>query len=404
MPFLEVPTRTLVDVSTGQAVVTMVAAALIGLVLGVISEVVTRLVASSSDSPTVRDLHRRCHRPWAATLVVAALLLSMPSGKGVWTDRIQHAVGIVAIAVVAWLVVDILFVVEDAVFRRLRLDVANNLRNRRLRTQLDLVRRVTGAVITVVAIAAILLTFQPMRTFGASLLASAGIVGAIAGFAAQATLGNAFAGLQLAFSDALRLDDVVVVDQQWGRVEQMTLTYVVLHLWDERRLVLPTSYFTTTPFENWTRSESRVLGSVMLYLDATAPVDALREEAHRFVEGNPLWDRRDWVLQVVDMTERSMVVRVLASAADAPSSWDLRCDIREHLIRWLVEHYPQAMPRDRVELRQSGREAGGRPRPLEATGETLDLRDPVRLSTDNGRRPVEAERPPGATAPLSAPE
>ncbi|MGN6087959.1 MAG: mechanosensitive ion channel family protein [Actinomycetales bacterium] len=386
------PARTLIDVATGETIVAMVAASLIGLVIGAISDVVTRLAASASDSPTIRDLHRRCHRPWAATLVAVALLLSMPSGDGRWTNRIQHGVGIVSIAAVAWLVVGILFVLEDAAFRRLRLDVANNLRNRRLRTQLDLVRRVTAVAITIVAVAAILLTFQPMRTFGASLLASAGLVGAIAGFAAQATLGNLFAGLQLAFSDALRIDDVVVVQDQWGRVEQMTLTYVVVHLWDERRLVLPTSYFTSTPFENWTRSESRVLGAVLLYLDATAPVDELRQVAHRFVESSPLWDRRDWVLQVVDMTERTIVIRVLASAADAPSSWDLRCDLREHLIRWLVEHYPEALPRDRVVVSDGRR--GSDTSPLRV-GETLDLRDPQRLLTDDGRSPLRMERPGG---------
>jgi small-conductance mechanosensitive channel len=195
-----------------------------------------------------------------------------------------------------------------------------------------------------------LLTFASVRAIGASLLASAGVVGIVVGLAAQTTLSNVFAGLQLAFSDELRLDDVVVVEQEWGRIEELTLTYVVIRLWDERRLVLPTTYFTQTPFQNWTRHESRVIGSVIVYADYSLPIAPLRQELQRVLENSPLWDRREWVLQVVDTTPTTMVLRALMSSADAPSNWDLRCDVRERLLAFLAEHYPDQLPRIRADI------------------------------------------------------
>jgi small-conductance mechanosensitive channel len=188
------------------------------------------------------------------------------------------------------------------------------------------------------------MTIEPLRTFGASLLASAGLIGVVAGLAAQTTLGNVFAGLQLAFSDSLRFDDVIVVEGEWGRVEEIRLTHIVLQLWDYRRLVLPSTYFTTKPFQNWTRHESRVLAAIILHVDYTAPIRELRTEAQRIIEESPLWDRREWVLQITDATPSTMVVRVLASAADAPSAWDLKCDVREKLLVFLRAHYPGSLP------------------------------------------------------------
>jgi small-conductance mechanosensitive channel len=191
------------------------------------------------------------------------------------------------------------------------------------------------------------------------LLASAGLAGIIAGLAAQTTLGNVFAGLQLAFTDAVRIDDVVVVEGEWGWIEEITLTYVVLHIWDERRMVLPTSYFTATPFQNWTRTQSRVLGSVVLHLDYETPLEPLREQARKVIEASPLWDQKDWVLQVIDTTETAMVVRVLASAHDGPTSWDLQCDVREALVTWLRENHPESLPRHRLAV-VDGEHATGR--------------------------------------------
>jgi small-conductance mechanosensitive channel len=224
-------------------------------------------------------------------------------------------------------------------------------------------RRVVAAAVILLGLGTALMTFPELRTFGASLLASAGLAGIVAGLAAQTTLANIFAGLQLAFTDAVRIDDVVVVEDEWGWIEEITLTYVVLHIWDERRLVLPTSYFTTTPFQNWTRTQARVLGAVTLYLDYATPLTALREHAEAVIAASSRWDRRDWVLQVTDTTETTMVVRVLASAVDAPTAWDLRCEIREALLTFLQENHPESLPVQRVLIDPAPGSTGPTPDP-----------------------------------------
>ncbi|WP_221761181.1 mechanosensitive ion channel family protein [Kibdelosporangium aridum] len=314
------------------------------LLAGWLTGVLVRFVARRRYRRTLTKLHENCHKPFVAVLVVAANYIVLFEYENRVIAGIRHALLLVLIVVAAWLVIKVLFVIEDFALQRLNMDVPDNRRIRRLRTQVALIRRLTGAAITIIAIASMFMTFSELRTLGASLLASAGIVGVIAGLAAQTTLTNVFAGMQLALTDSLRYDDVVVVEGEWGRIEEMTLTYVVVHLWDERRLVLPTTYFTKTPFQNWTRHETRVIGAVQLHLDYRAPVEVLRTEAQRIVEASDLWDRREWVLQVVDSTQLTMVVRVLASAADAPSAWDLRCEIREKLIVFMRDNYPEFLP------------------------------------------------------------
>ncbi len=323
----------------------------VGLVAGVVTGQLLRLAGRLRGRGFVDRLHASCQRPWTATLVAVALHVALPRA-GLSDGAAVVAADLLrlgTIAVVAWLAVKVVFVVEDTLFNRVRVDVEDNRRARRLRTQLALLRRMTALVVVVVALGAMLTTFDQVRVLGTSLLASAGLLGVVAGVAAQSTLGNVFAGLQLAFTDAIRLDDAVVVEGEWGWVEELTLTYVVVHLWDERRMVLPTSWFTTNPFQNWTRKQSRVLGEVTLHLDPSAPVEALRREAHRIVEASPLWDRQAWVLQVVDTTPSTMVVRVLASAADAPTAFDLRCEVREKLLSYVQQTHPGALPRVRVE-------------------------------------------------------
>jgi small-conductance mechanosensitive channel len=202
-------------------------------------------------------------------------------------------------------------------------------------------------VIGVLAAAAMLLTFPSARAAGASILASAGVISIVAGLAAQTSLANVFAGLQLAFTDAIRVDDVVVVEEEWGRIEEITLTYVVVHIWDDRRLVLPSTYFTTTPFQNWTRKESAVLGSVELDVDWSVPFDAMRAELDRLLTDHPLWDRRVGVLQVTDAVGSVVRVRVLVSAPDAGALFDLRCQVREGLVVWLQRDHAYGLPRVR---------------------------------------------------------
>lgn len=341
----------MLDLLTARPTLVLGATLIGALALGWLTGRALLVSARLSRRPSLRRVHAQCHRAWQATLLATAELAALAGAD--LPDRVEppvrHALVIATIASVSWLVAQVLFVVEDTVLRRVRVDVRDNRRARRVRTQLGVIRRLTAVAITVIAAAAVLMTFDTMRTYGASVLASAGLVGVVAGLAAQTTLSNVFAGLQLVFTDALRYDDIVVVEQEWGRIEELTLTYVVVHLWDERRLVLPATYFTTTPFQNWTRAESRVVAAVELHLDPTAPVQALRARTRALVEANPLWDRRDWVLQVTGMTELGMVVRITASAADASSAWDLKCDLREQLLAWLSAEHPDALTRVRTE-------------------------------------------------------
>jgi small-conductance mechanosensitive channel len=318
-------------------------------------------IARRADLPSLVALDRSCRQAWVLTVAAAAVLvtahgLDLDSG---WV----RAADIMLIGSACWLLVRVLVVGEQIVLGRLRVDVEDNRRIRRARTQVTLLRRVVAAVVIVLGLAAALMTFPELRTFGASLLASAGLAGIVAGLAAQTTLANMFAGLQLAFTDAVRIDDVVVVEDEWGWIEEITLTYVVLHIWDERRLVLPTSYFTTTPFQNWTRTQARVLGAVTLHLDYATPLTALREHAEAVIAASPRWDGRDWVLQVTETTETTMVVRVLASAVDAPTSWDLRCEIREALLTFLQQNHPESLPVQRVVLDPEPGPNGSRPLP-----------------------------------------
>src|SRR5699024_10342390 len=204
------------------------------------------------------------------------------------------------------------------------------------------------AAVWTVAFAAILLTFPGMRAFGASVLASAGIISVVAGLAAQTTLANTFAGMQLAFTDAIRVGDVVIVEEEYGRIEEITLTYVVVHIWDDRRLILPSTYFTATPFENWTRRGTDLLGTVSFDLDWRVPLGAMRAELRSLLAASELWDGRSGSLQVIDSTAGLIRPRVTISASDSGRLWDLQCYIREGLVEWLQSVAPEALPRTRV--------------------------------------------------------
>ena len=252
---------------------------------------------------------------------------------------------------------------EDTALSRYRTDVRDNRVARTVHTQVRLIRRVTAATVAVLAVGSMLLT--AVRTVGASVLASAGLVGAVAALAAQSLLGNVLAGLQIAFGQSLRLDDVVVVEGEWGRVEEITLTYVVVRIWDDRRLILPTSYFTTKPFQNWTHNSAELTGSVEIDVDWLVPVDRLRAYLTSVPETCPLWDERTNVLQVTDGLGGTVRIRALVSAYDAPTLWDLRCLVREQLVTWLRDHHPDALPRTRMSVTATdvASRDGGQPSP-----------------------------------------
>ncbi|MFC0505055.1 mechanosensitive ion channel family protein [Micromonospora costi] len=289
-------------------------------------------------------LYRASRVPAVAVLLLAALYAGLRAHPGV-----RRVVVVLLIASVAWLVLRALHVAERVAFSRLAGETRADRRVRRARTQIRPVRRLTSVMVTVAAIGLILTTFPALRTIGLSVLTSAGVVGALLGLSARTALGNAFAGIQVAFADGLHVGDVIVIDGQWGRVEEVKLTNVVIRLWDDRMLILPTTWFTEHPFQNWTRHETRVIGQIRIHVDHTADLDEIRAETRRLVESSPLWDRHQWVLQMVDATPQTVVVQVQASAADGPSAWDLRCDLREGLIRYLRDHHPEWMPRTRSE-------------------------------------------------------
>ncbi len=317
----------------------------------------------------VRELTDRCHRPMQLVVVVYAFDIGLRGSglTGGWRGPVIHVLDLIGIGATAWLATGLLFVLEDLALIRFRTDVEDNVQARTVHTQVQVVRRFTAVAVTVLAAGAMLMTFSQARLIGTSLLASAGVAAAIAAFAANTLLSNVFAGLQLAFGKSLRLDDVVVIDGEWGRIEDITLTYIVLHIWDDRRLILPTSWFTTHPFENWTRTGSSLLGSVEFDLDWGAPVDQLRDELRAVLTHTAMWDGRISVLQVTDAVQGNIRVRALVSAANAPTVWDLRCLVRERLVEWLREHHPQALPRIRAEVGAEVRPTGDGATPVPRT-------------------------------------
>ncbi|MGZ3874858.1 MAG: mechanosensitive ion channel family protein, partial [Mucilaginibacter sp.] len=231
------------------------------------------------------------------------------------------------------------------------LNKEDNLKERKIQTQIQFIRKLLGALIVFITIALILLSFDNVRKIGAGLLTGVGIGGIIIGFAAQKSLGNLLAGFQIAFTQPIRIDDVLVVEGEWGRVEDITLTYVVLNIWDQRRLILPINYFIEKPFQNWTRTTSEILGTVFLYLDYNTPVDALREEFDRLLDKSPLWDKRVKVIQVTDAREHTMELRMLVSSSNSSKAFDLRCYIRENLIKFIKDNYPESLPLNRVVMK-----------------------------------------------------
>ncbi|GLZ29988.1 mechanosensitive ion channel protein MscS [Lentzea sp. NBRC 105346] len=291
----------------------------------------------------------RMYRPGQlfGAVLAAQISLSVSKTTGEWKSPVLHVLGVVLIAAGAWLLVAFVTTMEDVALAKIPTNVTDNRHARKVHTQITLVRRVATVVIGVLAIGAVLMTFPSVRAIGTTVLASAGVIGAVAALAAQSLLGNVIAGVQIAFSDAIRLEDVVVVEEQWGRVEEITLTYVVVHLWDDRRMIMPTSYFLKTPFENWTRTQSALLGTIELDVDWSVSVEQMRHELRDMLEHNDLWDGRVCVLQVVDATWGRVRTRALISAPDAGKLWDLRCLVREHLVDWV--RHNNAMPQVRTQ-------------------------------------------------------
>jgi small-conductance mechanosensitive channel len=335
---------------------TVAVAALAGFVLAVLIGLIVRRLGRRR--PLAVEATRRGRIPFRLLLMLIAVrqVIAGSTALGDWQENLITVVQLAILAVCGWLLAVVAFVAEDLTLARFPIDVADNRRARRVRTQVSLLRRLAVAAIITLVVVSMLLTLPGARQAGATILASAGVVGIVAGLAAQSSLSNLFAGLQLAFTDAIRVDDVVVVQSEWGRIEEITLTYVVVHVWDDRRLILPSTYFTTTPFQNWTRKESAVLGAVELDVDWRVPLDELRVELDRALHASELWDERVGILQVTDAVGSFVRLRVLVSGVDGPTVFDLRCEIREALVGYLQRSHTEALPRVRVEdvLRRPG--------------------------------------------------
>jgi small-conductance mechanosensitive channel len=307
-------------------------------------------------SRVICDIAMLTRTPVRATLMVfgASIAVQRTSDAGdSWRGWIDHTLLIVNIATLTWLLISLVMVAERrmiAIYAGGGDDLTDaDRRWRRVRTQVTVLRRLAIAVVVVLGVAAILMTFPAFSDIGTTLFASAGVLSVVAGLAAQTSLGAVFAGMQIAFSGAIRVGDVVELEQGqwWGRIEEITLTYVVVRLWDERRLVLPSSYFTTTPFENWTRNATEIMGSVELDVDFRVPFNDMRGELDRLLSESEQWDGRRGVLQVTDAVAGVVRVRVVVSAPNAGALFDLRCAVREGLVSW-VHRTGGAFPMQRL--------------------------------------------------------
>jgi small-conductance mechanosensitive channel len=295
---------------------------------------------------------RRCWRPARAVLPLIAL-------QGVWQaapdalmliNKVRHFNALLLIAALTWLLMRALDGLAQGVAAQHSVDVADNLNARRIQTQTRLLVRTAIFAVLVAGLAMMLMTFPGARQFGASLLASAGVVGIVAGIAARPVFSNLIAGLQIALAQPLRLDDVLIVQGEWGRVEEINSTYVVLKIWDERRLIIPLQWFIENPFQNWTRNSAQIIGTVFVWVDYRMPLQPLRDAARRACEAATEWDKRLCLLQVVEAGEKSMQLRVLVTAANSSLAWDLRCKVREALVDFMQREYPQHLPLTRAEM------------------------------------------------------
>ena len=284
-------------------------------------------------------------------LVLAIPLAPLPADL---RSMLQHALGLGVIASIGWAIVILTELAGNFIFARYSLDAPDNLTSRRIRTQTLVLQRIAALTVSIVTASVMLMTFPAVRHVGVSLLASAGLAGLIVGMAARSTLSNLIAGIQVALTQPMRIEDAVVLEGEWGWIEEINTTYVVVRLWDLRRLVVPLSYFIEKPFQNWTRTRADLLATAMIYVDYTVPIQELREELHRILESTELWDKKTWALQVTDATERTIQIRALMSARNGPAAFDLRCYVRENLVQFLKTKYPLALPQQREQQFTAG--------------------------------------------------
>ena len=329
---------------------------LVALLLGIVVHWSLRALARAASRRAQEQMRARIAQVVAVPAAVAlpllflALALDATPLDPELLAQLRHWIGIGGLLCVTWLLARTVGAVEARILREHPVDVEDNLAARRIQTQARVISRVVQAGIVLVGVSLALMTFPQVRQVGAGLLASAGIIGLIAGVAAQPVFGNLIAGLQIALAQPIRLDDVVIVEGEWGRIEEITSTYVIVRVWDERRLVVPLQWFISNPFQNWTRTSAQLLGTVFLWLDHRAPIPLIREELQRLCEADPRWDKRVCVTQVTETDKHTIEVRLLVSARNSGELFDLRCAVREGMLAFLDAHVPEALPRLRNEV------------------------------------------------------
>ena len=312
---------------------------------------IRRYAASGDDRHTARFVASLKWPTRLATLAIAAglavPLLDLAPSLAAPLRRIAH---LLTVAAVGWALMRTVYALRDRSYRRFPIDMADNLANRKIRTQIGVLVRIATIAIVLVSGAVMLLSIPAVREFGVSLLASAGIAGLVVGMAARPALSNLIAGVQIALAQPIRIDDVVIVEGEWGWIEEIAMTYVVVRIWDERRLIVPLSHFIENPFQNWTRQSAQILGTIFLHVDYTVPVEAVRKAFREATEASRYWDKRVCVLHVTEAKETTLEIRLLVSAATSPQAWELRCEVREKMVAWLQAEYPEALPRARIEI------------------------------------------------------
>ena len=302
-------------------------------------------------------------KPARAVFLTIGLLIVLPYLPRIpllVRDRVEQFAHVFLVLFLGWLAIGGVYVLQSLLLSRFDTTAADNLRARSVHTQMQFFRRLIITFVVILDSGALLWSLHDPRLwkYGTGLLASAGLASLVIAVAAKSTASNLLAGLQIALSEPIRIDDVVVVQGEWGRIEEITNTYVVIKIWDERRLVVPLSFFIEQPFENWTRNRGDLLGTAFLYVDYCVPVEPLRAELQRVVSQSPLWDKRVCGLQVTNLTDRAMELRCLVSAASSSQCFDLRCIVREKMIEFLQANYPHALPTLRVATTATGEKSG----------------------------------------------
>ncbi|MET4138717.1 mechanosensitive ion channel domain-containing protein [Pedobacter sp. UYP1] len=334
-----------------QNIIIAVCSCALGAILTIIIRKVFKFFARYWATFEIQSIIKHLNRP--VGVFIPLLLLNMSLSLMVMNESIMaqlsRIIEISLTIIFALVLIRIIKVLEDYFYHKYDLNKEDNLKERKIRTQLQFIRKFVVSLIILVTVSIILLSFESMRKIGTGLLTGVGIGGIIIGFAAQKSLGNLLAGFQIAFTQPIRIDDVLIVEGEWGRVEEITLTYVVVNIWDQRRLILPITYFIEKPFQNWTRVSAQLLGTVFLYLDYTIPIPPLRDELTRLLTDHPLWDKRVNVVQLTDNKANTVEVRFLMSARNSSQAFDLRCYVREEMIAFIRANYPDSLPKTRLE-------------------------------------------------------